>query len=109
MSRFPALALIVVCGVSGALAADSVVNVDMADFVYALSSRVIPAGPVTFRVKNVGAVQHDFEIVGQKKTEVLETGAAEDLHAVLAPGTYEFRCTVPGHAEAGMKGVLTVR
>jgi uncharacterized cupredoxin-like copper-binding protein len=109
MSRFPALALIVVCGVSGALAAEAVVNVDMADFAYALSSRVIAAGPVTFRVKNVGAVQHDFEIVGQNKTEVLEMGAAEDLHAVLAPGTYEYRCTVPGHAEAGMKGVLTVR
>jgi uncharacterized cupredoxin-like copper-binding protein len=109
MPRVLALAVMVGCGVSGALAADSVINVDMADFAYALSSRVIAAGPVTFRVKNLGAVQHDFEIVGQSKTEVLEVGAAEDLHAVLAPGTYEYRCTVPGHAEAGMKGVLRVR
>jgi uncharacterized cupredoxin-like copper-binding protein len=26
----------------------------------------------------------------------------------LAAGTYTFECTVPGHAAAGMKGVLTV-
>jgi hypothetical protein len=25
-----------------------------------------------------------------------------------APGTYEYLCTVPGHAAAGSKGLLTV-
>ena len=25
-----------------------------------------------------------------------------------APGTYEYLCTVPGHAAGGMKGLLTV-
>jgi uncharacterized cupredoxin-like copper-binding protein len=26
-----------------------------------------------------------------------------------APGTYEYLCTVPGHAAAGSKGLLTVK
>jgi len=29
--------------------------------------------------------------------------------ANLAPGTYTFLCTVPGHAQAGMEGTLTVK
>ena len=28
---------------------------------------------------------------------------------LLKAGKYKFLCTVPGHAAAGMKGVLTVR
>lgn len=105
------LVAVATSGAAGALAlaSDSVVTVQMADFAFALTPRAIDAGPVTFRVKNVGAVQHDFEIVGQKKTEILDAGGSEDLHAVLEPGKYEIRCTVPGHAEAGMKGVLEVR
>jgi len=87
---------------------DTVVTVKSADFAFALSPSVVSAGPVIFRVQNVGATQHDFELVGQK-TRVLAKGDSEDLRAVLKPGTYEYRCTVPGHAEAGMKGVLTVR
>jgi uncharacterized cupredoxin-like copper-binding protein len=92
-----------------AFAGDTVVSVAMADFAFALSPREVTAGSITFKVKNVGAAQHDFAIVGNKKTSVLDSGKTEDLQVELPPGVYEYVCTVPGHAEAGMKGVLTVR
>ncbi len=37
------------------------------------------------------------------------TGGTKVLTLTLAPGTYTFYCSVPGHEEAGMKGTLTVR
>jgi uncharacterized cupredoxin-like copper-binding protein len=33
----------------------------------------------------------------------------ESETAELQPGTYTFLCTVPGHAQAGMEGTLTVK
>ncbi|MEP7245164.1 MAG: cupredoxin domain-containing protein [Gammaproteobacteria bacterium] len=96
-------------GARAATAGGTVVVVDMADFAFALSPSSVPAGVVIFRVKNLGNTQHDFELVGKNKTEVLAAGEGGELRATLSPGTYEYRCTVPGHAEAGMKGVLTVR
>ena len=30
------------------------------------------------------------------------------MTATVTPGTYIFYCSVPGHEQAGMKGVLTV-
>jgi plastocyanin len=37
------------------------------------------------------------------------SGGTKVLKLTLAPGTYTFYCSVPGHETAGMKGVLTVR
>jgi plastocyanin len=37
------------------------------------------------------------------------SGGSRTLTLDLAPGTYTFYCSVPGHELAGMKGVLTVR
>lgn len=84
------------------------------------SSR-LPAGDVTFVVTNRGKVGHDFKLC----TVPVATSAANACKgratAVLAPGrsatlkvrladrrTYEFLCSVPGHAGAGMKGLLGV-
>jgi uncharacterized cupredoxin-like copper-binding protein len=108
LGRACVLAVVVCSGALGAAAGSSAVTVQMADFAFALEPRSVPAGEIRFRVKNVGGVQHDFEIVGHGKSRVLETGGDEEVLITLAPGEYEYRCTVPGHAEAGMKGVLKV-
>ena len=66
--------------------------------------------PLTFNVTNTGATQHSFAIeVGDQtyETALLDGGATETLEVpALAAGDYTTLCTVPGHAEAGMKGML---
>ena len=64
---------------------------------------------VTFSFKNIGHVLHDFKING-KKTPLIQPGKTAKLVVTFKKrGTYAYLCTVPGHAEAGMKGVFRVR
>ncbi|HVY76907.1 MAG TPA: plastocyanin/azurin family copper-binding protein [Solirubrobacterales bacterium] len=69
-------------------------------------------GRVTIDFENPAAIEHDVAIEqdGKEiaKSEVITEGKTS-VSADLAPGTYTFLCTVPGHAEAGMEGTLTVR
>jgi plastocyanin len=70
------------------------------------------AGEVTIDFDNPSAIGHDVAIEKDGKeiaaTEVITESSAE-VNADLEPGTYTFLCTVPGHAEAGMEGTLTVK
>lgn len=69
-------------------------------------------GKVTIDFDNPSALEHDVAIEQDGKqiavSELIAKGKTS-VSADLAPGTYTFLCTVPGHAEAGMEGVLTVR
>jgi plastocyanin len=69
-------------------------------------------GKVTIDFTNPALLEHDVaiekdgkEIAGSALISKGETSVTADL----GPGTYTFLCTVPGHAEAGMEGTLTVR
>jgi plastocyanin len=69
------------------------------------------AGEVTIDFDNPSALEHDVAIEqGGKQIAISETIAesSTSVSADLKPGTYTFLCTVPGHAEAGMEGTLTV-
>ena len=69
-------------------------------------------GKVTIDFENPSAIEHDVAIeqngeelaVSERVTE-----GSTSVTAELAPGTYTFFCTVPGHRAAGMEGTLTVR
>lgn len=69
------------------------------------------AGEVTIDFTNPSALQHDVAVEkdGEEiaKTDIIAEGE-DSLSAELEPGDYTFLCTVPGHAEAGMEGTLTV-
>jgi len=78
-------------------------------------------GTFVFKVTNRGVVTHDFKICTKpatnskanacvgKVTKMLKTGKTATLTVKLTKkGKYEFLCTVPGHAGAGMKGLLGV-
>jgi uncharacterized cupredoxin-like copper-binding protein len=84
----------------------SSVNVTAKDFKFTLSRKSAPHGTVVFHVTNKGPTQHDFKIAG-KKTPLLRKGKKATLKVTLKKGKkYTYICTVPGHAQLGMKGTF---
>ena len=69
-------------------------------------------GKVTIDFENPAAIEHDVAIE-QNGKEIAKSALVSEgktsVTADLEPGAYTFLCTVPGHAEAGMEGTLTVR
>jgi uncharacterized cupredoxin-like copper-binding protein len=84
------------------------VKVSSKEFKFVLSTKTAKRGVVIFKVTNVGALQHDFQIKG-RKTPLLSHGKSATLRiSFLRKGHYPYKCTVAGHAAAGMKGVFTI-
>jgi len=87
---------------------------------YILSKTSVPKGTVVFTVVDKGKLGHDIKFCSKpgsgkansctgKGTKVIQPGKSTTLTIVFAKaGTYEYLCTVPGHAAAGMKGLLKV-
>ncbi len=76
---------------------------------FTLSKKTILKGTGVFKVTNKGALPHNFKIAG-KKTVNLAAGKTATLRVTFAKaGKYAYLCTIPGHAAAGMKGVLVVK
>jgi plastocyanin len=69
-------------------------------------------GPVTVTFTNPAPIAHNFaveqggKLLGQTP---LITSSTASKTIDLAAGSYTFLCTVPGHAQAGMQGTLTVK
>lgn len=101
---------------SGANAGDAnadgaTINVTLKEMTVALDKTQASAGTITFVVQNTGHAPHNFAISGNgvgEKIPLLEPGQSATLTVDLSPGTYEYECTMPGHAMAGMRGTLTV-
>lgn len=86
------------------------VEVTMTEFAFTMSTAEVPAGRVTFEVRNAGTVEHSFVIVELGKgTSQIRPGQTEKLVVDLRPGTYTVECDVAGHKEAGMTARLVVR
>lgn len=98
-------------GSEASSSAGATVSVIATDFAFALDTAQAPGGTVAFTIRNNGTSQHDFQINGNgvdKKTALIDPGKTASLSLVLQPGTYAYSCTVPGHAQLGMKGTFTV-
>jgi uncharacterized cupredoxin-like copper-binding protein len=80
------------------------------EYSFKLSAKSIrKPGKVTFKVRNVGHLVHNFHIRG-KGTRDLQPGKSATLAVKFRKkGKYRYLCTEPGHAALGMKGVFTVR
>jgi uncharacterized cupredoxin-like copper-binding protein len=106
------------------------------EFTYAPATLEVTSGqPVEVTFQNTGSVEHDFSITeidlagsptstgeAQSGHMMGGTGDQPKLHVAAAgggqntltftptkSGQYRFYCTVAGHKEAGMIGMLTVK
>jgi nitrite reductase (NO-forming) len=80
------------------------------DFSFSPSElRISAGGTVNLILANEDSLPHDITIpaLGLSLPAAPGTTASAALSAAR-PGTYEFFCSVPGHKEAGMTGVLRV-
>jgi uncharacterized cupredoxin-like copper-binding protein len=91
------------------------------EFHFTVSKSVLKRGIASFKFTNGGNLPHDFKVCSSNKgnlkantctgrgTPLVSPGASNTLRVTfLRSGTYEYLCTVPGHAAAGMKGLLKV-
>jgi alcohol dehydrogenase (cytochrome c) len=97
-------------GPSGQTSTASTIQVKGGEFFFRLSTKsMAKPGKVTFVFTNIGHVAHDFKIDGNV-TPLIQPGQTTKLAVTFTKaGSYPYLCTVPGHAEAGMKGTFTVR
>jgi uncharacterized cupredoxin-like copper-binding protein len=85
------------------------VEVDMVDIAFQPTELHIPANTdVTINAINKGSLPHTFTISNVADTGEVAGGSSAQVKVNLPPGTYDFHCAVPGHAEAGMVGKLIV-
>ena len=95
----------------GAAAEVTAVDISLSDFAIDPAMPEVPAGvPVVFNVTNDGQAPHTYAVVvdGQTfETALLNPGdvAVLDVPAPAA-GDYEAMCTVAGHADLGMTGMV---
>ncbi len=68
----------------------------------------VRAGTVTVVLTNEGLLYHDLRIGEEPFIVEAKPGESNQSSLVLEAGTYELYCSIPGHREAGMVGVLEV-
>lgn len=89
-----------------------VVEVAVREYAFDPSAISVTPGAVTFRLENVGAEEHEFEIFRGDtlvdEVEGLVPGLTKDLTVTLETGDYTFVCKLADHEQRGMTGTLTV-
>ena len=66
----------------------------------------LKAGTYVFKYTNNSTMGHDLK-VGNKKTPIITSGTTK-VKVKLTKGKVKYKCTVSGHAQAGMKGKIKV-
>ena len=90
-------------------AEENAVTVELGDLFIKPTEITLAPGDASITVRNNGGTQHDFTVTGLTGTELLDPGTEETIAlSGLGAGSYDFICSVPGHADGGMKGVITV-
>jgi uncharacterized cupredoxin-like copper-binding protein len=104
------------------------IGVTLREFTLAPDASLGRAGRVTFKVRNAGAIAHEFVVLrtttpaagllkGREADEAgnvgeigdVRPGATKTLALTLKPGHYALVCNLPGHYQAGQRADFTVR
>jgi uncharacterized cupredoxin-like copper-binding protein len=103
------------------------VSVTLKEMKISLSRTHVPAGKVSFVVKNSGTIEHEMVVVRKPRSgklrvvhfkaaedgavgevEDLEVGKVRKLTLTLQRGRYVLICNLPGHYQLGMRADLVV-
>ena len=91
-----------------------------AEFKFIVKPSAVKRGVIVFKITNKGALPHDFTLCSKSGSSLanscrgrssgqISPGQSKTLRvSVLSKGTYEYLCSVPGHAAGGMKGLIKV-
>ena len=83
------------------------------DLIFEPDALEAEAGEVVIDYTNPSEVPHNVAIEDDSETlaqgETVTGGDNAAATAELEPGEYVFYCSIPGHRESGMEGILTVK
>jgi uncharacterized cupredoxin-like copper-binding protein len=84
-------------------------SVELSEFALTPAALTVPTGG-SLEVTNAGTAAHNLTVRGTDiASSDLAAGASETLDlSSLDPGEYQVICAIPGHADAGMTGTLTI-
>lgn len=88
------------------------INISGNEFAFTPSNITVRKGqPAKITFKNAGKYPHNLVVSDLNlQTKTIQPGEEDSI--TFTPdktGSFEFICTVPGHADRGMKGTLTVQ
>ena len=95
---------------TAATEAATVVDISLKEFSMSPMMPTVPPGDVTIRVTNNGTIAHNFAVPDRSVTTGdLQPGESKTVTVKNATeGELAFICTIPAHADSGMKGMLMV-
>jgi manganese oxidase len=88
----------------------TIVDISLTEFKMTPEMPVVPPGDLTIRVTNNGTAVHNFTIPDRSiETGTIEPGDSKTVTVKnVTAGELQFICTIPAHADSGMKGMFMV-
>jgi plastocyanin len=90
-------------------ATPNTIRVSTANMAFSTANLNAESGQVSVRLNNKDLFWHTFTIDALGVDLKVPVNGDELTTFAAAPGTYAFYCTIPGHAQLGMRGTLVVR
>jgi uncharacterized cupredoxin-like copper-binding protein len=83
------------------------VTIELVDIAFKPTDVTVASGS-TITLHNTGLALHNFSIESLGISIDVNPGEITTVAIDAAPGDYDFMCDIPGHAQAGMVGILHV-